>query len=434
MVMRLIRLVLLLILAWGMFNPAWAGIPQAQWYERDEQGEPVVYLHFFWSKQCPHCLISLPYLEFLQAEQPWLRVKSYQLVGNRENVQRYKLMARALGEEARSVPGFMFCNTLLTGFDADTTPDILLAQLKACRAHLQKHLDLSAYEAGSGSPPADRLDLDLPLVGRLASDINSLPFITLAIAGIDAFNPCAFFVLMFLLSMMLHSGSRERMLLVGGVFVFFSGLMYFLFMSAWLNLFQVIGQLDGITLGAALVAILIGLVNVKDFFWFKRGVSLTISDRARPGLYQRARKLLQKGSAGSLLLSAMGLAAFANLYEFLCTTGFPLVYTRILTLNDLSTAEYYLYLALYNVIYVIPLLIIVILFALSLGGHKLQQDEGRNLKLISGAMMLMLGCVLLFDPNLLHHLFVTLALMALAVLLSMLLILRDRKAKQAKTR
>lgn len=201
-------------------------------------------------------------------------------------------------------------------------------------------------------------------------------------------------------------------------------------MSAWLNLFRVIGQLDGITLAAAMAAILIGLINVKDFFWFKKGVSLTISDRARPGLYQRARELLQSGSLGSLALSAIGLAVFANMYEFLCTAGFPLVYTRILTLNNLPLSEYYMYLALYNIIYVIPLLTIVVLFAVSLGGRKLQQKEGSNLKLISGAMMLVLGGVLLFEPNLLHNVIVTLALMAVAVLLSLILILFNRKPGQ----
>ncbi|HBF46112.1 MAG TPA: cytochrome C biosynthesis protein, partial [Shewanella frigidimarina] len=80
--------------------------------------------------------------------------------------------------------------------------------------------------------------VDIPLIGAVHPEEMSLPVLTLVLAGVDAFNPCAFFVLLFLLSIMVNAGSRKRMLLVGGIFVFFSGFIYFIFMSAWLNLFQ----------------------------------------------------------------------------------------------------------------------------------------------------------------------------------------------------
>ena len=129
-----------------------------------------------------------------------------------------------------------------------------------------------------------------------------LPFLTLVIAGADAFNPCAFFVLLFLLSLMVRSGSRSRMLLIGGVFVFVSGLLYFLFMAAWLNVFRWIGELTAITFVAGLIAIGIALINIKDYFWYKQGVSLTIPDSAKPGLYARTRDIVGAGSLPAMLL------------------------------------------------------------------------------------------------------------------------------------
>jgi len=257
--------------------------------------------------------------------------------------------------------------------------------------------------------------------------------ITVLIAAVDAFNPCAFFVLMFLLSLMLHTGQRRRMLLVGGVFVFFSGLLYFLFMTAWLNLFRVIGHLEAITIGAAVVALLIGSINIKDFFWFKRGVSLSISESAKPKLFQRMRSLLQTRSLLTLILAASGLALFANLYEFLCTAGFPLVYTRILTLSELSSLQYYSYLLLYNTVYVMPLLVIVLLFVMAMGTRKLQEGEGRLLKLLSGSMMLMLGLVLLFAPDVLQDLLMTLLLLIASIMVALILGYIHKRIRQRHT-
>ena len=208
---------------------------------------------------------------------------------------------------------------------------------------------------------------------------------------------------MFLLSLMVHAKNRRRMLLIGGVFVLFSALIYFVFMAAWLNVFLLIGELKLITAIAGAVAVLFALINIKDYFWFKQGVSLGIPDEAKPGLFKRMRGLVSADSLPAMLGGTVVLAVAANSYELLCTSGFPMVYTRALTLNDLSTAGFYGYLALYNLIYIIPLLIIVALFAVRFGSRKLSEQEGRVLKLLSGVMMLALGITLLIAPEALNN-------------------------------
>ena len=219
----------------------------------------------------------------------------------------------------------------------------------------------------------------------------------------DAFNPCAFFVLLFLLSMMVHSRSRRRMALIGGIFVFFSGAIYFLFMAAWLNLFIYLGELRLITLFAGVIAVLIALVNIKDYFWFRRGFSLSISDDEKPRLIDRIRQLLRLDSTATVIVATVILAIVANSYELLCTAGFPMVYTRILTLKSLPVESYYLYLLFYNLIYILPLLTIVAVFTIKLGSRKLSEQEGMVLKLLSGIMMLMLGVLLMVSPESLNN-------------------------------
>ena len=189
-------------------------------------------------------------------------------------------------------------------------------------------------------------------------------------------------------------------------------------MAAWLNLFRYLGEIRIVTLITALVAIGVAVINIKDYFFFREGVSLSIPDKAKAGIYARVRNLVQAPGLSTLAFGTMVLAVVANSYELLCTSGFPMVFTRILTLNALSSAESYLYLALYNVIYVIPLAIIVILFSITLGSRKLTEREGRVLKLVSGMMMLGLGGTLLLAPEMLSRLETSIGLVAGALILS----------------
>jgi hypothetical protein len=205
------------------------------------------------------------------------------------------------------------------------------------------------------------------------------------------------------------------MLLIGGTFIFISGLIYFLFMAAWLNLFLVMGRVELITSAAGGIAIVMGAINIKDFFWFKRGVSLTISDKSKPKLFQRMRGLIRADSLATMMVGTIALAVAANTYELLCTAGFPMVFTRILTLHELSTSEYYLYLVLYNLVYVLPLTVIVLVATFTLGVSKLTERQGRSLKLLSGMMMFSLGLILLIDPGLLNNILTSISIMALAL-------------------
>ena len=211
------------------------------------------------------------------------------------------------------------------------------------------------------------------------------------------------------------------MLLVGATFVVFSGLVYFLFMAAWLNLFLVVGGAAVVTTVAGLIALLIGGLNIKDYFLFKQGPTLSIPDQAKPGLFARMRGLIAADRLGTLLLGTATQALAANSYELLCTAGFPIVFTRALTLQQLPASTYYGYLALYNLIYVLPLLAIVLLFAFALGARKLSERQGRVLKLLSGVMMLSLGLVMLLAPALLSLHWVGVALLIVALLATWLI-------------
>ena len=260
------------------------------------------------------------------------------------------------------------------------------------------------------------------------SSETSLIIITILIAAIDSINPCSFFVLLFLLSILLYTKSKKRMLLVGGIFIFFSGFFYFLLMAALLNFVSVVENTFIISIIAGIIAILFGILNIKDFFFFKRGPTTGISDDNKSKLYSQVRKIIKITSIPSLILSTIVLAISANTVELLCTFNLPFIYTgSILPQYNLGAFDNYLYLVFYNIVYVVPLLIIVLLMVITLGRWKLTELQGRILKLFSGIMILSLGIILLVDYHLLENVFSVVYLLIIAILITIIISLIWKK-------
>lgn len=424
--MRHYRSIVLFTAALTLLLSAAAGA-EPQWLgEPGPDGKPRIVVYYFYSDTCPHCIEAKPFVASLDARE-WIDLRAYEVTGNRENGLLFRDTAAAIGERARSVPAFIFCGSMHTGFERpETTGTVLLARMEHCHANPDQVL---ATRAGTGPTPGEVMGVQVPILGLVDPSDWDLPLLTVIIAGLDAFNPCAFFVLLFLLSLMVHARSRARMILVGGTFVAISGIIYFVFMAAWLNVFLLIGELRLVTLAAGLVAVTLAVINIKDYFWFKAGsISLSIPESRKPGMYQRMRALVAAKSLWAMLAGTAVLAIAVNSYELLCTAGLPMVYTRILTLREADTFVYYMYLVLYNIIYVIPLLIIVLLFVMRFGSRKLAEAEGRLLKLISGMMMLGLGGVMLLAPEALNNAGVAIGLLFGAIGLTFVIHFASRKA------
>ena len=454
--MKLVRLVTLLCVSVILVLAGTASRAQAQqsepwpWYSVDENKTLHLNLYLFWSRTCPHCQKAMQFIGYMQQRYPWLSVYSYEITTNPANVDLYRRMAASLNRQAGQVPAFFYCRRLDMGYDSyEQNGQRLESYMVRCYEALKRQQEkkpagepnergllapvgMQNGEAGEDPPPEgppkeedpfsfpeepapNEFTVHVPLWGDVNAQSLSLPAMTLVIAGCDSINPCAFFVLLLLLSLMIHAQNRMRMLLVGGIFVFFSGFVYFLFMSAWLNLFFIVGQLRWITLAAGIFAIAAALINIKDYFWFKQGVSLSIPESVKPSIYQRMSNVVREKSLIAMIGGTIVLAATTNLYELLCTSGFPMIFTRLLTLQGLSQTSSYLYLVLYNIIYVVPLAFIVLAFTATLGSRKLSEEEGRVLKLLSGVMMLALGLMLVFSPGMLNSVAAAVGTLLLAI-------------------
>lgn len=232
-----------------------------------------------------------------------------------------------------------------------------------------------------------------------------LPFFTFFIALIDGFNPCNLFVLTFLLGLLVSaSHSRLRILIIGYTFIFVVFVIYFLFMAAWLNIFKYIGFITPLRIAIAAIAIIAGLINCKELLFFRKGVTLMIQEQHKGPLVKKIeamKEVIQKASLPALITSSIGLAAFASLVELPCTAGFPIIYTGVLSGKLLdNTLGYYLYLLLYNFVYVIPLIVIITVLGYTFKAEKISKRQMQIIKFIGGLIMILLGIILLFNPGL----------------------------------
>ncbi len=353
---------------------------------RVHAGEPVPDLEVFVRAGCPHCEAAKVFLDELRRDRPSLWISIHDVGEDPAALQRLAALVAERGIANSGVPTFLIGTQLIVGFlSADTTG-------RDIRAGLDRRT-LGA------APPAAVESIKTAWFGELRVGDLGLPLFTVVIGLLDGFNPCAMWVLLFLLSLLVNLQDRLKMVLIAGTFVLVSGLVYFAFMAAWLNVFLFVGFSRSVQIVLGGIALLVGAINVKDFFALHRGISLSIPESAKPGLYARVRRILQAENLTGALAGIVILAGLVNVIELLCTAGFPALYTQILTLQEKPSWEYYGYLGLYNLAYIFDDAIMVTIAVVTLSRRKLQERTGRWLKLISGLVMAALGVVLLLQPK-----------------------------------
>ena len=239
----------------------------------------------------------------------------------------------------------------------------------------------------------------LPFIGEINWKQWGMPAFTIMVGLVDGFNPCAMWVLMFLLSVLVNLKDRAKILAVAGSFVFISGAAYYLFMTAWLNVFYLIGLVRAAQIALGILGTTVGVIHVKDFFAFKKGVSLSIPDSAKSSVAARVRKIVMAESLIGAIIGASVLAVLVNIVELLCTAGLPAMYTGVLTMQNLPPWLNHAYLLLYIAAYMFDDSLMVAVVVITLGKHRLQEEGGRMLKLISGSVILAIGLMMLFKPE-----------------------------------
>jgi len=402
-----------------------------------QEGNPVV-IYMFWGEGCPHCAAAKPFFEDLANKNPEIELRFYEIYNSAENQEKFVKMADAYGFEAWGVPTIFIGNKYWEGYNEAMQPEF--------ERFINGCIQDGCPDAGAGiivpvtTEPVTPIPgiseeeiietrtIKLPLVGEINLNNQPLFIATLLIAFVDGVNPCSIWVLTMLIALTLHTGSRKRVALIGIIFISITALVYALFIAGLFTFLTFISFVTWIQVVVALVALVFALVNIKDYFWYKEGVSFTISDEKKPGLFKRMRKVLEaSNSLWGVISATVVLAAGVSLVEFSCTAGFPVLWTNMVSSQNVATGEFVLLLLLYMFIYQIDELVIFFVAVFTLKASRMEEKHGRILKLIGGTLMLTLAGVMIFNPNLLNDLNSALVIFAVAFGLTALILLVHRK-------
>lgn len=401
---------------WLALALANAGSALASDPARSDTAQPADHaavLHVFWSLTCPVCIRQKPWIEELEARFDGLQVVEMELSRSDRHHALFEQMAADRGVRAEFVP------TLMMG------PRAWVGDTPAQRAEIEAAI--AAALTGTEAAPAQDGGLRLPVVGEV--DVAAAPVLglTVLIAFVDGFNPCSLWVLTLLLGMVIASGSRRRVAVVGISFLLTTALIYGAFIAGLFSVLAFAFALPWVRWAVALFALGFGLISIKDYFWYGRGITFSIPEGQKPGIYQRLRGLRQQDLGTPALIGAtVAMATGIALVELPCTAGFPVVWSGLLADRGVSGAAFVGMLALYVLIY---LSVELTVFALAVSGMhmgRMGAQHGRMLKLVGGVVMIALAGALALRPALMDDLAGTLLLFATALGVAALILLVGR--------
>jgi glutaredoxin len=399
-----------------------------------QENKAVIYM--FWGDGCPHCAEAKPYLEGLAQRFPWVELRFYEVWYDEDNRALFEKMAAAYGFEARYVPTIFIGTQHWVGYNKSINPEIEKV-IREC--HEQGCPDAGAGVIFPAQPtPAapqptaaaqtQAETLTLPLIGTVDLSRQSLAVSTALIAFVDGFNPCSVWVLTMLLALTLHTGSRRKVIIIGVIFLTVTAAVYALFIAGLFTIFTFISFVGWIRVLVALVALFFAAVNIKDYFFYKEGISFTIADEKKPGIARGIRRVMDSSqSLWGLVGATIALAAGVSLVEFSCTAGFPVLWSNLLAANQVEPLTFVLLLLLYMLIYQLDELAIFFVAVFTLKASRLEEKHGRILKLVGGVLMLTLAVVMVLNPNLLDDLSTALIVFAAAFGVTGLILLVHRR-------
>jgi glutaredoxin len=375
--------------------------------------ESHVQITVFWQQGCPYCAAARGELETLAKADPALSVVPLQIGVSAQTDALYGAAVALFALKQAAVPLVVIGNKPFLGYlDGGRSAALYRQAIDQCLAEpcpdvigtlTGRSAPTAAGRAAVPAGPATPLPdvIELPIVGAVSVAGLSLPALTVLLAAIDGFNPCAMWVLVFLIGLLLGLENERRMWLLGGAFLGATAVMYFVVMAAWLNLILFIGAVVWVRAAIGVLAIGGGLFYLREY-WTKPDAACRV---VNPGRRQRIMAAFRDTVERRPLLLAipgiMVLAVMVNFIELLCSAGIPAVYTQVLALNDLPTGAYYGYIALYIAVFMLDDVAIFATAMIALRVAGLTGAYARASHLIGGIVLLALGAVMLLLPDLL---------------------------------
>jgi len=313
-----------------------------------------------------------------------------------------------LGVDVSGVPFLVIGNTNFSGFSQNITAPRIESRVVECS--LEKCPDSVFDLVGLGSSDREATNqakevslgeysLSVPFLGVVDLQSFSLPVLSVLLGVLDGFNPCAMWVLLFLISLLIGMENKKRRWVLGMAFILSSAFVYFIFMAAWLNLILFLGFLVWVRIGIGVVSLLGGGFSLKKFFIYKDSGCDVADAEQKQKVFQRVKKVVSENNFWLALGGIVVLAFMVNLVELICSAGLPAVFTQILALNKLATWQYYGYILIYILFFMVDDLFVFFVSMKTLEMTGVTTKYTRASRLIGGVLMLIIGLLMIFKPE-----------------------------------
>ena len=387
--------------------------------------EKVVNIYLFWGDGCPHCAAEEKYLESYMEENTNVKLYKYEVWYNSKNQKYLKEVQEKLNNKESGVPYTIIGDKVIVGFADGTTEKSIekyidralnnddykdyVGDIVGVKTDYNTKLSVEEEKNSNNSKeliPTDEEveEIDVPVMGKVNPKTVSLPILSVVLGFVDGFNPCAMWILIFLITMLFNMKDRKKMWSLGLIFILTSGIVYLAFMLTWLNLATFINGILYIRLGIATVAIVIGIWNLVKFsnsLLNKDEGCDVVSTTDRKKIMDKIKNIVSEKKFILSVIGVMTLAASVNVIELMCSIGIPLIFTQILSMNNLSGIEYGIYMFIYILFFLID---DIVVFIIAMKTSKITAISTKYTKyshLIGGIIMLLIGVLLILKPELL---------------------------------
>lgn len=365
-------------------------------------------IYLFYGDKCPHCAELEKFLEQYLDDNKNVILNKYEVWSNKENQEKYKEVQKILNDYSNGVPYLIIGNNVITGYDSEITPE----RIKNTITYYSNfdYKDKVGIYLGTTTEEEENLkedgkkyedaEVNIPILGKKKSKEVPILLSTILIGLVDGFNPCAMWILIFLISMLLGMKNVKRKWALGITFLLSSALVYFLFLISWLNLAVFLNNIILIRMGISIIAVFFGILTILKFFFVKEDDGCEVVDKSgRKKIINSIKKIIKEKSFILALFGIVVLAASVNVIELLCSLGLPVMFTQILTINEVSKTAQIIYSLIYVFFFLIDDIVVFTIAMKTLEIKAISNKFGKYSHLIGGIIMLIIGFLMIYKPE-----------------------------------
>ncbi len=360
-----------------------------------------VNIYFFYGEGCPHCAKENEFLDELEEKnKDYINIYRYETWYNAVNADMMDSAKKEFSSTSRGVPFTVIGDNYISGYNDYTKTKIV----NMLNGYLGKGVIKADTDTDKTKDYVDEKDnnknkYNLPIIGNVDAKKVSLPIVTIILGIVDGFNPCAMWVLLFLINILIGLNDRKKMFILGFAFLFTSGLVYFLSMLG-INFALSMTGVTWIRRLIAIVAIIAGILNIRTYIkTLKDDGCHVIDDKKRKTMFSKIKKFSTADNMIIALVGIIGLAASVNLVELACSLGFPAIFAEILALNKVTGIYRIIYLLIYTLFYMLDDIIVFTIAVITFNLKGISTKFGKYSNLIGGAIMIIIGLLLILKPE-----------------------------------